>query len=75
MKNLNQPQINQVIQMEQTEQPFDPIKFLLRVIKFWPFILAFVVLAGAVGYFINKTTPPLYQVQGKFFIKDDLNNS
>lgn len=75
MKNLNQPQINQVIQMEQTEQPFDPIKFLLRVIKFWPFILAFVVLAGTLGYFINKTTPPLYQVQGKFFIKDDLNNA
>lgn len=74
MKNLNQPQINQVIQMEQTETPFDPIKFLLRVVKFWPLIVASVLIAGSIGYLINKTTPPLYQVQGKFYIKEDLNN-
>lgn len=60
--------------MEQTEKPFDPIKFFLRVFKFWPLIIASLILAGAVGYFINKTTPPLYQVQGKFYIKEDSNN-
>jgi tyrosine-protein kinase Etk/Wzc len=74
MKNINQPQINQVIQMEQTEMAFDPIKFLLRVVKFWPLIVASVLIAGSVGYLINKTTPPLYQVQGKFYIKEDFNN-
>jgi capsular exopolysaccharide synthesis family protein len=60
--------------MEQTEKPFDPIKFLLKVIKFWPLILIFVIMAGSLGFFINKTTAPLYQVQAKFFIKDDFNN-
>ncbi|MCH6201731.1 polysaccharide biosynthesis tyrosine autokinase [Aquiflexum sp. LQ15W] len=74
MKNISQPQINQVIQMEQTEKPFDPIKFLLKVIKFWPLILIFVIMTGSLGFFINKTTAPLYQVQAKFFIKDDFNN-
>lgn len=74
MKVSNQPQINQVIQMEQTEAPFDPIKFLTRVLKFWPLIIASVFVAGSIGYLLNKTTPPLYQVQGKFYIKEDFNN-
>lgn len=60
---------------EQKEQAFDPFKFLLKYLKYWPYIAISIVIALAVGFFINKSTPPIYQVNGKFFIKEENNNN
>jgi tyrosine-protein kinase Etk/Wzc len=60
---------------EQKEQVFDPFKFLLKYLKYWPYIAISIVIALAVGFFINKSTPPIYQVNGKFFIKEENNNN
>jgi tyrosine-protein kinase Etk/Wzc len=60
---------------QKMEQPFDPLKFLLKYIKFWPYVFVSIFIALGIAFFINKTTPPVYQVNGKFFIKEDESNS
>ncbi|MCR9016493.1 GumC family protein [Aquiflexum gelatinilyticum] len=59
--------------IEKKEQAFDPFKFLIKYFKYWPFIFGSVLLFSAMAFFHNMTTPPIYQVEGKFFIKDESN--
>lgn len=60
---------------EKKEQSFDPFKFLIKYLKYWPLILGSVVFFIGIAFFHNITTPPVYQVSGKFFIKDESNTS
>jgi tyrosine-protein kinase Etk/Wzc len=57
------------------EQTFDPLKFLLKYLKYWPFILGSVIIFVGIAVFLNKTKPPIYQVNGKFFIREDNSNA
>lgn len=59
----------------QKEQEFDPIKFLLKYIKYWPFLAVSVFISLGLAYLVNKSTPPTYQVNGKFFIKEENNTN
>jgi capsular exopolysaccharide synthesis family protein len=61
-------------QFENKEKPFDPIKFILKYVKYWPYVAVSILISITVGFFINKTTPPTYQVSGKFYIKEDNGN-
>ncbi|MGY6521484.1 MAG: GumC family protein [Mongoliitalea sp.] len=54
---------------------FDPFKFIVKYIKYWPYVAASVVVALGIAFYINKTTPPIYQANAKFFIKEDDNTS
>ncbi|EMS32091.1 hypothetical protein C943_01353 [Mariniradius saccharolyticus AK6] len=60
---------------EQKEQIFDPFKFLAKYIKYWPYIAVSVFLALIAAYLVNKSTPPIYQANAKFFIKEENNNN
>lgn len=60
---------------EDSVEAFDPIKFLLKYIKYWPYILISVIMALAVAYFINKSTPPVYQANSKFYINEDMGSN
>ncbi|MCH6236479.1 GumC family protein [Cognataquiflexum rubidum] len=60
---------------EPMEQAFDPIKFLLKYVKYWPYIAISIVLALTIAFFVNKSTPPVYQANGQFFIKEEANNN
>jgi capsular exopolysaccharide synthesis family protein len=59
---------------EKKVQVFDPFKFLLKYFKFWPAIMGSILLFVGIGFYINKTTPPIYQVKGAFFVKEDDNS-
>lgn len=60
---------------EQKEQSFDPFKFFLKYLKYWPFIAISIFIAICIAFFINQSTPPVFQVNGKFFIKEENNNN
>ncbi|WP_228779979.1 GumC family protein [Aquiflexum lacus] len=60
---------------QEKETQFDPIKFLFKYFKFWPYILVSIIIFVGIAFFVNKTTPPFYQVSAKFFIKEDENNN
>jgi len=66
---------NMEFNSQEKEQQFDPLKFLMKYIKFWPYVFVSVIIALGIAFFINKTTPPIYQVNGKFFIKEDDTNN
>lgn len=58
----------------QTEA-FDPIKFLLKYVKYIPYIILSVVVALGIAFFINKSTPPVYQANSKFYINQEVGNN
>lgn len=60
--------------LEEKEQAFDPLKFLLKYLKYWPVFLISVLIFVCVAHYINLTTPPVYQANAKFYIKDDPGN-
>lgn len=60
---------------EQKEQEFDPFKFLIKYFKYWPYVAVSLVIAIGLAFFINKSTPPVYQANGQFFIKEENNNN
>lgn len=60
---------------EEKEQAFDPFKFLIKYLKYWPVFLLSALVFLCVAHYINITTPPVYQANAKFFIKDDAGNS
>jgi tyrosine-protein kinase Etk/Wzc len=64
---------NEEIMMEDNPQSFDPAKFLLKYVKYWPFFVLSIIISFSAAYFYNNTTPPVYQVGSKFLIKDDRN--
>jgi tyrosine-protein kinase Etk/Wzc len=57
--------------VEEKNQAFDPVKFLSKFVKYWPVFVLSVIIALGLAFLINKTTPPVYQVSGKFFVKED----
>lgn len=52
---------------------FDPFKFIIKYFKYWPYVAVSIVIALGIAFYINQTTPPLYQASAKFFIKEDDN--
>ncbi|MCL6260778.1 polysaccharide biosynthesis tyrosine autokinase [Aquiflexum sp. TKW24L] len=54
---------------------FDPIKFFLKYIKYLPYIILSIIISLAIGYFVNKSTPPVYQANSKFYINQEVGNN
>jgi len=65
---------NEDFKIDSTNQNFDFRKFLKKYGKYWPLVFISIILSIGIGYFINRTTPPIYQVSGKFYIKEDNSN-
>ncbi|MEX0884012.1 MAG: GNVR domain-containing protein, partial [Cyclobacteriaceae bacterium] len=65
---------NEILYMEE-KNPFNPVKFLKKVLNYWPFILLFMILTVGLAYYYNQSTPPVYQVGGKFMITDNKNSN
>ncbi|MEX2512309.1 MAG: polysaccharide biosynthesis tyrosine autokinase [Cyclobacteriaceae bacterium] len=61
---------NEILYMEEKNQS-DPIKFIRKVLNYWPFILVFMIFTMGLAYYYNQSTPPVYQVGGKFMITDN----
>jgi tyrosine-protein kinase Etk/Wzc len=60
---------------EEKVETFDPIKFFVKYIKYWPYIFVSVSLALIAGYFINKSKAPVYQASSKFYINEEVGNT
>lgn len=60
---------------EDKEPQFDPFKFILKYIKYWPYVAVSIFIALIIAFFINNSQPPIYQAKAKFFIKEDDNNN
>jgi tyrosine-protein kinase Etk/Wzc len=60
---------------EEKVDSFDPIKFLLKYIKFLPYIIVSVLISMAIGFYVNKSTPPIYQANSKFYINQEVGNN
>lgn len=58
----------------QTEA-FDPIKFLLKYVKYTPYIVLSIIIALVIAFFINKSTPPVYLASSKFYINQEVGNN
>ncbi len=54
---------------------FNPKEFILKYIRYWPYILLSVTLALAAAYLKNQYTTPTYKVESKFLIKEEDINS
>ena len=65
---------NQLLYMEDKNQ-IDPIKFIKKVLSYWPFILASMVIAMGLAHYYNQSTPSVYQVGGKFMVTDNMNSN
>lgn len=50
-------------------------EFLLKYIKYWPYLLLAVILALAAAYIKNQFTAPTYKLESKFLIKEDDNSA
>jgi len=59
---------------DQTEA-FDPIKFLSKYLKFWPYIFISILIALVAAYFYNKTKPDIYLASGLFYINEQVGNN
>ncbi|WP_113923029.1 GumC family protein [Cognataquiflexum aquatile] len=57
---------------EEKTEVFDPIKFLSKYIKFWPYIFISVLIALVAAYFYNKTKPEIYQASSLFYINEQI---
>jgi tyrosine-protein kinase Etk/Wzc len=57
--------------VEEKAKVFDPVKFFSKFVKYWPYFLLSIIIAFALAFLVNKTTPPVYQVSGKFFVKEE----
>lgn len=53
---------------------FDPFKFIIKYFKYWPYVAVCIVIALGIAFYINQTTPPIYQANAKLFIKEDDNS-
>ena len=60
---------------EEKVEVFDPFKFLQKYIKYWPYILGSIIIFMIIALYVNKSSPPVYQVNGKFFIKEESTNN
>jgi tyrosine-protein kinase Etk/Wzc len=56
------------------EEKFDPFKFLVKYFKYWPLFLVSVFIFLCIAFYINLIAPPIFQANGKFFIKEDTSN-
>jgi tyrosine-protein kinase Etk/Wzc len=60
---------------EEQSEAFDPIKFLLKYVKFTPYIILSIIIALVIAFFINKSTPPIYVASSKFYINQEVGNN
>jgi tyrosine-protein kinase Etk/Wzc len=60
---------------EEQMEVFDPIKFILKYIKYWPYVFVSILIALIAAYLVNKSTPPVYQASSKFYINEELTNN
>lgn len=74
MKSIQNNMENNIRTEEQTEA-FDPIKFLLKYVKYTPYIIISVIISLFIAFFINKSTPPIYQANSKFYINQEVGNN
>ena len=65
--------MNKFQDTDENAAAFDPFKFIIKYIKFWPYVAGSIVIALGIAFYINKTTPPIYQANAKFFIKEEDN--
>lgn len=61
--------------IEENKKPFDPVKFFLKNLHYAPFILLSIIIALTLAFLINESTPPIYQVSSKFYVKEDVNSA
>ncbi|UJP64910.1 GumC family protein [Mongoliitalea daihaiensis] len=54
---------------------FDPFKFIIKYFKYWPYVAVSIVIALGIAFYINQTTPAIYQASAKFFIKEEDNSA
>ena len=53
------------------ESSFDLKILLPKILKIWPWILLSLLVFTAAAFYQTETTPPLYNVSAKFFIKEN----
>ncbi|SMD46313.1 capsular exopolysaccharide family [Aquiflexum balticum DSM 16537] len=70
--NIIQENMERKGNIEDSIEVFDPIKFLLKYFKYWPYIFASIILSLLIAFFVNQSTPPVYQANSKFYINEDL---
>jgi tyrosine-protein kinase Etk/Wzc len=73
--NIIQNNMENNFRPEEKEESFDPIKFLLKYIKYWPYVLVSVLISFAAAYLVNKTKAPIYQASSKFYINEESGNN
>jgi tyrosine-protein kinase Etk/Wzc len=56
--------------LDAPKKEFDTSRFFGKILKHWPYILASVVLCLIAAFVYNKSTPPSYMVESKFFVKE-----
>lgn len=52
---------------------FKTKEIILKYLRYWPFVLISMILALSAAYIKNKFTPPTYQLESKFLIKEEDN--
>jgi capsular exopolysaccharide synthesis family protein len=72
---INHNNMENGFKTEEQSEAFDPIKFLLKYIKFLPYIILSVIISVAIAFFINKSTPPVYQANSKFYVNQEVGNN
>ena len=63
------------IRSEEQAEAFDPIKFILKYLKYLPYIILSIAFALIAAYFFNKTNPPVFQASSKFYINQEVGNN
>nr|WP_287938035.1 tyrosine-protein kinase [Algoriphagus sp.] len=53
------------------ESSFDLKTLLPKIIRVWPWILVSLAIFMGVAFYLTETTPPMYRVSSKFFIKEN----
>ena len=53
------------------ESSFDFKTLLPKILRIWPWILVSLAIFMAGAFYITETSPEMYRVTSKFFIKED----
>ncbi|GAB3340965.1 tyrosine-protein kinase domain-containing protein [Marivirga atlantica] len=51
------------------EKPIDFLKYLLKILRRWPFILLFFIFSTTLGILYNRYANPVYSIKGQFITK------
>lgn len=58
-----------------SDDNIDIKKILFKVLSFWYFFLASVIISIGIAYYINRSTVPIYQLSGSVMMKSSGNNT